>query len=233
MSEGPAGTRPPTDETRQITIDALMEHFANDVMDVDEFERRVGIAHTAATADELKELLKDLPGGGDLPVARGDVAGDALAPTREYSITSSDQVEDRQYVVACMGGSSRRGRWTPARKNFAIAVMGGAELDFREAVFGPGVTEVQVFALCGGVDIIVPPGLNVESRGIALLGGFDHSADTPTASGDPSQPTLRITGVALMGGVGVSVRYPGESARDARRRQRQERREKRRRLRRG
>lgn len=232
MSEGSGRSRPPSDETRQITIDALMEHFANDAMDVDEFERRVGMAHSAETADELKELLKDLPGGGELPVAREKVTGDDLARTREYSITSSDQVEDKQYVVACLGGTSRRGRWTPARKNFAIAVMGGAELDFREAVFGPGVTEVQVWAMWGGVDIIVPPGLNVESRGIALLGGFDHSADTPS-SADPSQPTLRITGVAMMAGVDVSVRYPGESARDARRRRRQEGREKRRRLRRG
>lgn len=232
MSEGAERARPVSDETRQITIDALMEHFANDVMDVDEFERRVGMAHTAETADELKELLKDLPGGGDLPATRDGDARAEVARTRQYSITSSDRIEDKQYVVACMGGSSRRGRWTPARKNFAIAVMGGAELDFREAVFGPGVTEVQVWAMWGGVDIIVPPGLNVESRGIALLGGFDHSADTP-ASGDPGQPTLRITGVALMAGVDVSVRYPGESARDARRRRRQERREKRRRLRSG
>jgi hypothetical protein len=232
MSEGAEGARPVSEETRQITIDALMEHFANDVMDVDEFERRVGIAHAARSAEELEDLLKDLPGGGDLPATRRGSPRTDVAPSREYSITSSDQIEDKQYVVALMGGTSRRGRWTPARKNFAVAIMGGAELDFREAVFGPGVTEVQVWALWGGVDIIVPPGLNVESRGIALLGGFDHSADTPS-SGDPTQPTLRITGVALMAGVGVSVRYPGESARDARRRQRQERREKRRRLRSG
>lgn len=232
MSEGSEGSRPLSDQTRQITIDALMEHFANDVMDVDEFERRVGIVHKATSPDELKELLRDLPGGGDLPAVRDEDSSGEVAHTREYTVTSSARIEDKQYVVACLGGSSRRGRWTPARKNFAVAVMGGAELDFREAVFGPGVTEVQVWAFCGSVDIIVPPGVNVESRGVALLGGFDHSADTPS-SGDPNQPTLRITGVAMMAGVDVSVRYPGESARDARRRRRQDRRDKRRRLRRG
>ncbi|MDX1494095.1 MAG: DUF1707 domain-containing protein [Longimicrobiales bacterium] len=232
MSDGTEGKRAPSDQTRQIAIDALMEHFANDVLDVDEFERRVESAHKASTSDELKELLQDLPGGSNLPAARDESPSTEIAGTREYSVTSSDQIEDRQYVVACMGGSSRRGRWTPARKTHAVAVMGGAELDFREAVFGPGVTEVHVWAMWGGVDIIVPPGINVESRGIALLGGFDHAADTPT-SGDPGQPTLRITGLAVMAGVDISVRYPGETARDARRRRRQERREKRRRLRSG
>lgn len=232
MSHGSEGGRPPSDQTRQVTIDALMEHFANDVMDVDEFERRVGIAHSATTADELKELLKDLPGGGNLPATTEGSPDADLVRAREYTVTSGVQREDKGFVVACLGGTSRRGRWTPARKNYAVAIMGGAELDFREAVFSPGVTEVHVYALWGGVDIIVPPGINVESRGIALLGGFDHSADSVYSS-DPNQPTLRITGVALMAGVDVSVRYPGESARDARRRRRTARREQRRRLRRG
>ena len=232
MSDGGEGARRPTDQTRQITIDALMEHFANDVMDIEEFERRVEIAHKASTADELKELLRDMPGGGDLPMVRDDSSSFDLTVPREYSITSSDQVKDTEYVVAAMGGTSRRGRWTPARKNYAVAVMGGVELDFREAVFGPGVTEVPVFSLWGGVDIIVPPGINVESRGIALLGGFDHESDT-VSSDDPHRPTLRVTGLAVMAGVDVSVRYPGETARDARRRRRQERRDKRRRLRSG
>ena len=229
-SEGGGGT--PSDQTRQVTIDALMEHFANDVMDVDEFERRVDIAHNATSSEELKELLRDLPGGGDLPAVRGEEEHVELARSREYTVTSASEVEERGFVVACLGGSSRRGHWTPARRNYAIAVMGGAELDFREAVFGPGVTEVQVYALFGGVDIIVPPGINVESRGIAIMAGFDHAADAPS-SGNPNQPTLRITGLAVMAGVDISVRYPGESARDARRRRRSERREQRRRLRSG
>lgn len=219
-----------SEQTRQITIDALMEHFANDVMDVEEFERRVDAAHKAETSEALKELLRDLPGGGDLPAVQGDTDQGRLAHARGYSVTSASQVEERGFVVACLGGSSRRGRWTPARRNYAVAVMGGAELDFREAVFGPGVTEVQVYALWGGVDIIVPPGINVESHGIAIMAGFDHSADSPP-TGNPNQPTLRITGLAVMAGVDVSVRHPGESARDARRRRRSERREQRRRLR--
>ena len=108
--------------------------------------------------------------------------------------------------------------------------MGGAELDFREAALAPGVTEVKVFSLLGGVEVIVPPGLNVECRGIALLGGFEHLADAEMHP-DPHAPTLRITGLALMGGVHVSVRHSGETSSDARRRRKLERRDRRRRLR--
>ena len=97
----------------------------------------------------------------------------------------------------------------------------------RDAVMPPGVTEVQVFTMWGGVEIIVPPDMHVESHGIALLGGFEHMAQGATAS-DPHAPKLRITGVAIMGGVEITVRHPGETARDARQRRRLERRERRR-----
>lgn len=39
----------------------------------------------------------------------------------------------------------------------------------------------------------------------------------------PAAPTVRISGFALMGGVEVLVRYPGETSRDARRRMKEER----------
>ena len=234
MSNDGGKSRAPQGQ-RQAAIDRLMEAFAEDVLDVDEFERRLDQAHAATTSDELQALLSDLPRQSNLPAAPGQVARSgvpASAPTQSYSVAHEGQVKESEYVVAVMGGSSRRGHWRPARKNYAVAVMGGTELDFREAVLPPGVTEVQVWAMWGGVDIIVPPGVNVESRGIALLGGFDHAG---TAGGipDPLAPTIRITGVALMAGVDIAVRHPGESARDARRRRRIERRNRLRQLRSG
>jgi len=225
--EGP-GARAPLDHTRQLTIDALCEHFANDVMSVEDFEARVDVAHRATTVDELRELLSDLP-TGDLPATR-DAA--TPAPIGSRVMTPATHSRESAFQIAMLGGAKRSGQWMPARVNQTIAVMGGVELDFREAVMPRGVTELKVYAVMGGVEIIVPPGLNVESHGIGILGGFDHAGnDMPMA--DPNAPVLRISGLALMGGVDIKVRRPGESARDARRRKRQERRDRRRALRRG
>lgn len=223
---GPAP--PPLNHTRQVTIDALCEHFANDVLTVEEFERRVDTAHQAATTEELRALLQDLPGPGNLPARPGEPTTPAHA--RDYLVTSHDQVKERGFGVAIMGGYRRAGRWKPARNNYSIAIMGGAEIDFREAVMGPGVTELHIFTLWGGVEVIVPPGMNVESHGMGIMGGFEHAPDRPP---DPNAPTLVVSGVALMGGVEITVRHAGESARDARRRRRQERRDKARELREG
>ena len=213
--------------TRQVTIDALCEHFANDAMTMEDFEARVDIAHRATTNGELRALLNDLP-SGDLPAVAG--SGVYPVPGRPSPVAVRGHAKETGYAVAILGGSRRKGRWSPAGVNYSIAVMGGVELDFREAALPAGVTELKAYSLCGGVDIIVPPGLVVESHGIGILGGFDHAGDSPEPAG-PGAPVLRVSGIALMGGVNIHVRQVGESAGDARRRRRQERRARRRALR--
>jgi len=185
-------------------IDALCKAFARDEMGLEDFERRVETAHRADTAAELDALLADLL-SASLPAR----AGGAPAP-RPHPRARSAPPRPREV----MGGSARRGRWEPARRITALAIMGGVELDFCEAVLLPGVTEVQAFAFWGVIEILAPPGVRLESTGIGIMVGFDHGegAGEPV---DPSAPTLRVTGVALMGGVGIKVHYPGESGRGA------------------
>ena len=60
----------------------------------------------------------------------------------------------------------------------------------------------------GGVEIIVPRGIRVETIGGAFMGGFAADAGDATAI-DPAQPVLRVSGLAVMGGVDVKVRKPG------------------------
>ena len=214
--------------TRQQAIDALCEHFANDALSVDEFERRVDLAHKAESSEELRKLLQDLP-TGDLPIRREEVT--PAHPPRAEASVPAHRVKEKGVMVAALGGVERKGRWIPARQNYAVAVMGGLSLDFREALLPPGETDVWIFTLMGGADIIVPPGLTVESDGVAILGGFEHREDA-TISHDPEAPVLRLKGLAVMGGVEVSIRYPGESVRDAKRRLREIKKEQKR-LRRG
>jgi len=210
----------PLGEMRQATIDALCEHFANDALAVEEFERRVEVAHRAASAEELRRLLDGLP-EGNLPAPRRE----GTAPVPRRGPVPAGHERDQGFVVAVMGGATRKGRWTPARTTYSLALMGGTELDFREAVLPRGVTQVQVVAIMGGAEIIVPPGVNVESHGIGIMGGFDDAGEQDY---DPDAPTLRISGIAVMGGVEITFRYPGESSRDARRRRKEESRERRR-----
>ena len=126
---------------------------------VEEFEKRVDLAHKAESSDELRKLLQDLP-TGDLPIRRDEVS--LTHPPRAEATTPSSRVKERGLMVAALGGVERKGRWIPARTSYAIALMGGLSLDFREALLPPGETEVWIFTLMGGAEIIVPPGLRVR-----------------------------------------------------------------------
>lgn len=216
----PASAPVPLEQTRQSVIAQLAEHFAADNLSVEALEERLDRAHQAATLDELRALV------GDLPTVRAGVPP-VSAPRTYVSPATGQHVAERQLIVGIMGGAERKGVWTPARQTFVVALMGGAELDFREARLPPGVTEVNVFAIMGGAEIIVPPGVHVDMSGIALMGGFGQTGYAPPPM-DPNAPILRIGGFALMGGVEVNVRYPGERPRDARERAKLERKEQRR-----
>jgi len=196
----PAGKSPAPD--RSSAVDILCRHYALDNLDERELERRLDVLYRVEGEGDMRGLLSDLPA---LPRVEAPVAAGAReAPARGVAI-------------AVMGGTERKGNWIPPRKLVAVAAMGGVELDFREARFAAGVSEVMAVAFWGGVEIVVPPGIRVESNGIALMGGFDHPAgENEEVVADA--PVLRIGGVAFMGGVEISTRYPGETKKQAARR---------------
>lgn len=184
-------------QQRELAITRLCRHFALDHLEAEELEQRIDRAHQAATAAELEALFEGLP-----PLEQ------ATAP---LPVPRRGTPDDFQIVLALMGGTQRKGSWTPPRSLYVTAVMGGAVLDFREAHLATGVTEVYVLALMGGVEIIVPPGVHLESHGVGIMGGFEH-AGRGRFPVDASVPVIRVTGAAIMGGVEVRVREPGEPA---------------------
>jgi predicted membrane protein len=80
------------------------------------------------------------------------------------------------------------------------AVMGGCEIDLREASIAPGTEAViDVFAMWGGIEIRVPEDWTVVPRVTPIMGGLDDKT-RPAAS---ASKRLILRGVAIMGGVGI------------------------------
>jgi hypothetical protein len=79
----------------------------------------------------------------------------------------------------------------------AVAVMGGCEIDLRDAKSPAPEATIDVLAFWGGIDIRVPRGWTVVNRVAPILGGFEDK--TEAGSG----PRLIVRGAAIMGGVEV------------------------------
>jgi hypothetical protein len=196
-------------DRREQVFQILSDSFANDLLDVDAFDDRLARAHQAMTVAELDALVADvapLP-----PEARH-------APLVKLEVGS---VPDKpRSVAAVFSNLERHGAWQVPSALKVVSVFGNAELDFREARFASGVTELRVRAVFGNVEITVPPNLSVECEGTAVFASFAHAESAPA---DPDRPILRIVGTAVFGNVEIHTRLPGESERDARRRSKRER----------
>src|SRR6266496_909188 len=76
----------------------------------------------------------------------------------------------------------------------------------RAAVLSGQVTTITAVAIMGGIEVIVPPGIRVESSGFGFMGGWDNRASDDRLA--PDAPVLRVRGLALMGGVEIRTKEP-------------------------
>ena len=179
-----------------------------------------GISVSGVVYDSVRDKLA--PGFEDLgpqqvkniaePVRAYRVVLDPEATgTREApQVAIASRVREAERVLTICSGAQRQGTWRVPKDLRVVVVMGGIDLDFREAEFGPGVTEVKVTAVMGGIAIIVPPHLQVECDGGGILGLFE-GMHRGAGERDPNAPLLRITGVAVMGALEISTRRQGET----------------------
>jgi predicted membrane protein len=119
----------------------------------------------------------------------------ALRPGRR-----SEPSPDKVTGFAVLGGSSKKSSSQEFKGGDFTAVMGGCEVDLRDARIADGPAVIDVFAFWGGVDIRVPPDWEVDGQVTAILGGFDNRSGTGQI--DHSQ-LLVVRGLAMMGGVDV------------------------------
>jgi len=78
-----------------------------------------------------------------------------------------------------------------------VAVFGGVKCDLRNAIIEKDCA-IQVTAAFGGVDILVPPNVNVKTNTIGLFGGTSNKT---TACRDV--PTIYISGLSMFGGIEI------------------------------
>jgi predicted membrane protein len=103
------------------------------------------------------------------------------------------------HAVAVMGGVARGNNSPAFRGGDVAAIMGGCEIDLRQASID-GDAVLDVFALWGGIEIRVPEDWTIVLRVTPLLGGADDKTRPPQGV---SRHRLIVRGVILMAGVEI------------------------------
>ncbi|MFF8263948.1 DUF1707 domain-containing protein [Streptomyces virginiae] len=191
-----------SDADRDRVVERLRDAVAEGRLDMDEFEERLEAAYKSRTYAELEPLTADLPAptGPAASVPATVAAGGSAWPGRIGGTGTST------LAVAVMSGFQRKGRWTVPPRFDAVAFWGGGELDLREADFAQREVVINCVAVMGGIEITVPPGVDVDVRGFGFMGAFDQR-DSPGPT-DPGAPRVVVTGFAFWGGVEVKIKPP-------------------------
>ncbi|WP_183468207.1 DUF1707 domain-containing protein [Mycolicibacterium iranicum] len=170
-------------DTDRIQVAQLLtDAAASGKLELKEYETRLNRAYAAQTHDELDRLSADLPGA----VTRGRGGPCRPAPS--------------SMLLAILSGYERRGRWNVPRRLTTFAFWGGGVVDLRYADFTSPEVDIHVYSIMGGQTILLPPEVNVDLHGVAVMGTFDSSVD---GEGSPGAPLVRIGGFSLWGSVTV------------------------------
>lgn len=102
--------------------------------------------------------------------------------------------------LAIMGGVKRTSVSQDFRGGEATAVMGGIEIDLRDAVMDRKEAVLDVSTVMGGVKVRVPQSWTVVSHVNSVMGGFKDTTRRPAEE----DHRLVLKGTVLMGGLTVS-----------------------------
>lgn len=118
---------------------------------------------------------------------------DMLKPS-STPITSDSSVD----IVALMSGNQGNVASSDFRGGSITAIMGGVELDLRNASIQTEAV-LNLTAFWGGIVLKIPSDWTVVNNGMAFLGGIEDSS----VPGMNAGKRLVITGMAVMGGVEI------------------------------
>lgn len=121
----------------------------------------------------------------------------ALARRRSVAESADSMVS----AVAVLGGIERPSHSSRFHGGTAVAVLGGATLDLRQASMEEsGSAVIDIVAVWGGVEIKVPEDWSVSSTVLAVLGGFEDKTRTPQGA---ASKRLLVKGIVVMGGAEI------------------------------
>jgi hypothetical protein len=176
-----------SDAERDAVLHTLGDHAAVGRLTLDELEERSGRALAAKTRGELASLISDLPREAGSAAAEPAPAASRRKPVR--------------WMVAIMSGSRRRGRFRAVGSINSIAIMGGNEIDLREAEIEGGELTVNLIAFMGGAEVYVPDSVELDVGGFSFMGGHEEvGSERPPR---PGAPLIRIRVYNFMGGASI------------------------------
>ncbi|MDR0959677.1 MAG: DUF1707 domain-containing protein [Propionibacteriaceae bacterium] len=201
-----------TDADRQLVVTLLTAAWHDKRLTEQDYRTRMAAVNNATVFDDLTPLTRDLMEGAPPATSTGFTRPGGLSDAAAFTgdpapapIIATASSPGRTNLLGIFGSTTRKGVWRASDGISAVALFGAVEFDLTQAVWTSPV--IEVFASCafGAIEIIVPPGTEVESSVMPLFGGVEVRGTTA----DVSQRKLIVRGFCCFGG--ITVRGPKKS----------------------
>jgi hypothetical protein len=179
---------------RENAIQLLTHHFAQDNISLEELESRMEGVYRASSVQAVRDLTRDLP-SEEKPTA----------PERRPAPLPAAFAPREERIRSIMASTKRRGVFQVPAELQVLSIMSEMYLDFTEAQFGQGVTEIKLRAIMAQLKIILPPGVRVVFQPSTFMSDAADESDNPPPVGSGA-PVIRITGPVIMTELKVTVR---------------------------
>lgn len=128
---------------------------------------------------------------------------DWLSSTDKDTTTIDHEDNDKLDIFAALGGGNYINRSQNLKGGNIICVLGGAEVDLRDANFEGDRIKIESLAFMGGAELKIPPNWQVTVTVLPLLGGVsDQTVCLAEKMGVPKKDVI-ISGVSFMGGLTI------------------------------
>ena len=123
-----------------------------------------------------------------------------------YKSFTKDNVESNKYdmdfidEVAILGGGRKNINSQNIKGGKITTILGGSDIDLHESNLADGNNSLEIVAILGGIDIVVPRDWKVIVNVTSIFGGFDDKRILNANQVYESNKVLIIRGTVIFGG---------------------------------
>jgi predicted membrane protein len=117
---------------------------------------------------------------------------------RKDKVISDDVVD----MTTIFGGSNEKIHSDNFKGGSCTAIFGGSTIDLRNAQISANGAELEMTATFGGIELIVPDNIRIQTKGTPILGALDNKAHTVHDINEVA-PLLKINYFVMFGGIEI------------------------------
>ncbi len=187
-------------EYRDKILRRLETAYADNKLELDEYEKRLDLAYKAEYIEDLEALVHDFPGFHQ---------SDSREVDRYVDKDISDTDDDTKLTI--IGDQHLTAEDFSNSRMQSLSILGDVNIDIRRFRNSEEPVRIKLFSLIGDTRIIIPRGMKIKNRSKSLLGDYELVRNEEQSPQDErfeeSTATCIIEGFSLLGD--LSIREEG------------------------